>query len=323
MPLDKKDQKILAELSENALISRYKLAKIVGASREVVDYRIKRLERLGVIKAYQARVDLSNFVYGVYMVMLRLKKFNAEIEKDIVSKLKSVKYTHWLSKTIGEYDLVLTFSTTHASQLEESLTKILQICGEHLLTHKVLVLTKELKDTYQTIFTSNVKPRKSITKELTLAKLDKIDQKILQVLAKKADRANKEIAKEVKLTPEAVRIRVKNLEKRKIILNYRTMIDPLKIQKRFFFVFMDLKCNNAKEKRKIENYLKSHSQVTFSSNAVGEFSSVNVIYEDSLDELRDTLLGIRNSLSEFLEKFSILTIAEINQHTYYPQGFFA
>ena len=319
--IDKKDQKILSEISENALMSRYSLAKKVQSSREVVDYRIKRLEKRGIIRSYQARIDLSNFIYGVYMILIRLKRFDRRIEKSIVSELKKVRYTHWLSRTIGEYDLALTFSTTNSYQLDESLTQIFSICGEYLAGYKVLILTKELKDTFKSLFSSEPFKVKSITKPFKQVTLDEKDKKILQILAKKADITNKEISKLIRLNPETIRIRIKSLEKRKIILNYRTMINPIKLRKKLFLVFMNLNNKDEKSRIKINNYFENHKKIIFSSNAVGEFNSINVIYSKNLNGFKKTLLNLRNNFSDSLEDFSSLIISSIEQHTYYPEGF--
>ena len=73
-----------------------------------------------------------------------------------------------------------------------------------------------------------------LLKEFRKIKLDKIDKQILQILAKKADTPTTDISQYIKLTPEAIRRRIKNLESKKIILGYRTMINPLKLKRRLF-----------------------------------------------------------------------------------------
>lgn len=318
--LDKKNTKILSELSENALISRYKLAKKVALSREVVDYRIKKLEKLEIIKSYQARIDISNFVYGIYMVLLRLKKFNKEIEEKIINDLKKVKYTHWLSRTTGNYDVVLTFSTTNPNQLDESLDEIFRICKEYLAYHKVLILTKELKDSFISLFNGNFR-EKSITKDLQKIKLNQEDREILKILSKKANITNKEISKMINLTPEAIRQRIKNLERREIIINYRTMIDPIKIGYDIFLLFMNLDNKDQNKRKQLEKFLQSNQNLIYSASSIGDFNSISVLYARDIQEFREILLRIRNNFSETLEDFSSLVISNIDQHTYYPEGF--
>ena len=171
------------------------------------------------------------------------------------------------------------------------------------------------------MFTDKPARQKSIVLEFNRIKLDDIDKKILQILAKKANVTNKAISRLVKLNPESIRMRIKNLEKQNIILNYRTIIKPLKLNKRLFFIFMNLENKDIKKKKIIESFLIDHNKVTYSSNSVGDYNSINVIFAENLDDFRSILLDLRNYFSDSIVDFTSLPISEIEQHTYYPDGF--
>ena len=53
----KKTNKILYELSKNSRIPTTRLAKTVGISREVADYRIKNLITQGIITSFITDID--------------------------------------------------------------------------------------------------------------------------------------------------------------------------------------------------------------------------------------------------------------------------
>jgi DNA-binding Lrp family transcriptional regulator len=55
-----KDQKILSNIIEDARIPISELAKKIKLSREIVQYRLKNLEKY-LIAGYQARVNLKIF----------------------------------------------------------------------------------------------------------------------------------------------------------------------------------------------------------------------------------------------------------------------
>ena len=63
MALDLKDKKILHELDINARRTLSQLSKKVNLSRDVINYRINKLEKEGYIKGYQTIVNFSKLGY--------------------------------------------------------------------------------------------------------------------------------------------------------------------------------------------------------------------------------------------------------------------
>jgi len=61
--LDIKDKKILYELDMDARQSISSIAKRVGLSKEVVNYRIRRMEKEGLIDGYYAIIEYSKLGY--------------------------------------------------------------------------------------------------------------------------------------------------------------------------------------------------------------------------------------------------------------------
>ena len=59
--LDLKDRKILYQLDINCRQSNTQFGKKVGLSKQVVDYRIKRMEEDGVIKCYWTDIDMIGY----------------------------------------------------------------------------------------------------------------------------------------------------------------------------------------------------------------------------------------------------------------------
>ena len=90
--MDELDRKLLYEMSENADESKNKITKKLRCSREVLDYRIKKLQNEGIITGFQARVNISNFIYGGYILLIQSLGLNNESEKKVLNKLKSNLY---------------------------------------------------------------------------------------------------------------------------------------------------------------------------------------------------------------------------------------
>ena len=69
--IDLKDKKILNEIEMNARVSHAEIAKKVGLSKQVVKYRIERLEKEKVIQSYFAVIDIARLGYFPHIIYVK------------------------------------------------------------------------------------------------------------------------------------------------------------------------------------------------------------------------------------------------------------
>jgi len=71
--IDLKDRKILYELDLNCRQSNTQIGKTVGLKKDVVSYRIKRLQEQGIIKNFWTEINTFKFGYfGLRLTLLSL-----------------------------------------------------------------------------------------------------------------------------------------------------------------------------------------------------------------------------------------------------------
>ena len=95
--LDIKDRKILAELDMNARQPMTILSKSVGLSRQVVEYRIKKLEQKGIITGYVGWYNSLKLGYNHCRIFLNLKNIDRTTESKLIDYLKNIEEIVWLS----------------------------------------------------------------------------------------------------------------------------------------------------------------------------------------------------------------------------------
>ena len=79
--MDEKDKKILAELDKNSRIPINQLAKHVGVSKEVANYRLKRLVKDKVVFDFYAQLDFQQLGFSRYGCLIQLKNVNNKLEE--------------------------------------------------------------------------------------------------------------------------------------------------------------------------------------------------------------------------------------------------
>jgi len=122
--LDDIDKKILRMLSTNARIPIIDLAKRTGLTRDIVNYRLKKLIQNKIIVQFRCYPHLSNIGINLYKIIFRTKNFNGEAEKKIKAYVAQHKKATQLLKLIGSWDLEIEFEVKNEDELYEILTDI-------------------------------------------------------------------------------------------------------------------------------------------------------------------------------------------------------
>lgn len=135
------DNKILAELRQNARISITSLAQKVGRSRTAVQARVDRLEQDGCIRHYT--IEESNHLKADdigAVVMIAVKERSKS--QEVFSLLRGIRQVVGCFGVAGKYDFVVFLSRMENHELHEILESIylLEIVRE---TETTLTLNKE------------------------------------------------------------------------------------------------------------------------------------------------------------------------------------
>ncbi len=123
--LDAKDKKILEVLQKNARLPVSKISKEVSMPADSVKYRIRRLEKLGVIRFYHAVLNfalLGNPMYSY--TFFSLYAMEEDKEREFVNYLISEPKISWISKTSGKWDFIIGTCTKDFKELDELLQKV-------------------------------------------------------------------------------------------------------------------------------------------------------------------------------------------------------
>jgi len=85
LKLDKYDKKLLYELDKKANLPLSVLASKLHRSKQVILYRMKKLEEDGIITGYHAIVDMAKLGYFSFRIYLRFHQTTEEEEKQFVA----------------------------------------------------------------------------------------------------------------------------------------------------------------------------------------------------------------------------------------------
>ncbi len=122
--LDDTDKKILKELSKNARINIVDLAEKTKLSRDIINYRLKKLTKEKIIFQYRCYLNLQNLGINHYKIIFRTKNLDEQSEKEIKSYVTQHKKATQFLKLIGSWDLEIEFETENEDELYKILIEI-------------------------------------------------------------------------------------------------------------------------------------------------------------------------------------------------------
>jgi len=146
--LDETDKKILKEISKNARINIVDLSEKINLSRDIINYRLKKLTKNKIIVQSRCYLNLQSIGIKHYKIIFRTKNFNEKTEKEIKFYiLKHKKATQFL-KLIGSWDLEIEFETENEDELYKILTDMRKKFSDVIRDYDILRITETFKYDY-------------------------------------------------------------------------------------------------------------------------------------------------------------------------------
>lgn len=106
--MDRIDQRLLAEVQQDARLTTAELATRVALSPSPCWRRLKRLEEAGIIKGYRAQLDADRLGWGVTaFVLVMLESHRAELGSKFEQAVQQIPEVIACHNVSGEYDFLL------------------------------------------------------------------------------------------------------------------------------------------------------------------------------------------------------------------------
>ena len=293
--LDLKDRKIIRELDMNARISYASLGKKVRLSKQVVKYRVDKLESQNIIQGYNALIDISKLGQTIYVVYLKLVQISSVKEKEWIDKIEKNINVLAVGKNAGQWDMTIALRCSNNQNLDSVLKEIISNKSENI---KEKLITSEIEATY---FAMNVIHKEKIqetstSKNTQIEKIDKEDEQIIALLSENCRMSLLDISEKVKMSPNGVKNKIKNLEKKKIIIGYKTKINYEKLGYLHFRVFLHLGKFTNELYENIKDFLSHKGNVESVSRYMGYADVDFRCYSQDI-------LGLYNLISELKDNF--------------------
>ena len=317
MNLDLKDRKILYELDKNSRQSASQIAKAVGLSPEVTNYRIKRLESENIITQYQLIANLSSLGIYQFKICLALQHTNSDELKKVINEISKKEYVKWIVQTKGNWDVLIAIETKDFNEINKLKNNILEQF-QNKIREKVISILVEA-DTYDRnyLIPDSESKTRLIMQRSKIIEIDELDYSILHSLAENARKPLLTIAHELNQSSRTIYYRIKQLEKKKIILGYKIAINYNKLNINFYKTFIYL--DNPKENRikLIKATLKNNPNVTHNVEVLSNWELEPEFETNSETEFNTIINNLKDKFSDIIKRVDIITITKEHKFVYF------
>jgi len=318
--LDLKDRKILYQLDLNCRQSNTQIGKKVGLSKQVVDYRIKRMEEKGIITGYWAAIDTFRLGYQVIRIFINFQDVTTEIKNELIQYFVNCKETWAVISTKGEIEFVAIFWVKDFNNFHQFWNNTLVKYGIYFSKHTISTINQVISYQKNYLFSdgsnkSNMELyRMSSVGEI--ANIDKIDYQLLNEIAINARIQLIELSKKLGLSSQAVKSRIDNLIENEIIKAFRIHIDISKIRLQKFAIWMYLKDHS--KKKQIMDYFKEKPYLEYICESVGWADLQFEVIVENLDRLMEITERVDTKFPNSIRRQSFLIAFKYHKERWMP-----
>jgi DNA-binding Lrp family transcriptional regulator len=318
--LDKKDTRILEALDADPNINVNRLAKKVGVSRQVAEYRLNRLLLQKTIRAFYTLVDCAKLGYMPFRVHIKLKSVTREQYAEFARKLFDTTPSMWVAFVSGSFDIIYDVFAKNPGEFEKMFSITVDESKELIQGYETLIILNMTLYQYG-YFLGGHHNRTKITFNENLASVhvNEKDRKILKAIKSNSRMPYEAIGKQVSLTRNAVKNRIQKLEEEGVIAGYRMFIDFSSLNKDSFKIF--IKYNNQKKEQEngLLEYIRRTPGILATVRLFGRWDLDIEIHKENIKTLQEFIMEMRNKF-EIIEDYEIVHIIDELGIDWYPGG---
>jgi Lrp/AsnC family transcriptional regulator, leucine-responsive regulatory protein len=318
--LDSKDHKILYHLFLNSRQSLSSIAKKVGLQKSVVEYRIRRLQSNGIIKNFNAMVDVFKLGFSVYRLYIVLQFTSPDKEKEIINHFVTHNNTWTVASTKGRYDLIITILVKSPNSFYAFYEQTLRLYRYYFkeiffsqlyesFGYEQSLLLDELSTSHQRAY--------EYRDTGEIVDVDAVDYQILNLLAKNTRMNSVEMANLINISTVTIHNRIKKLIKSRVLQRYSITMDINKLGLREFMVNLSLR--DYTKKNQIIQYLSTNPFLWEIHKAIGGCDLEITLFATNFEHFYHVIEDLRKKFPDDIANYDYLYVIEVYKSHVLPE----
>ncbi len=317
MELDTLDKKLLAELDNNARQSNSKIAKKLRIAKSVVNYRVRNLEKSGVILGYYTVINSYMLGYSSYRIYLKLKYTSPKKEAEIIDYLVGLAQTRWVGVIKGRFNIGVVFLVKTQEELVGIWDKFNERYHEHIYEPQICISYG--LERYRLPFAKRYLKERGKTDAVQLGirvEMTKTDTALLHLISGNARISLIELSEKLNLSPATVQYHLKQMINKKIVLGFRPILNMEKLGYTLYKIDFNIK--NTSDYQKIRAFAHEHEDIFCLIKTIGWADAELEVYAQSTQRFYEILDEIRTRFDGVIRDHNFFMYSKIIKFRYTP-----
>jgi len=269
--LDLKDRKILYELDIDSRQSFRAIGRKVGLHKDVVAYRVKKLQEKGIIKNFFTEINEYKLGYSQVKFYLTYQNITPQIKQEIIDYLVKSSFINIVHSLEGIYNLCVISYTENVSKFYNIWNDFINKYRDFFSNQIFCVQNVEIEYKKNFLLEEKLDKNDKInyikSSDDKKVEIDDLDKKILDVLVSNSRLPTIEIAQKLDSTITTINSRMKKLIKLGVISNFAIDVDWPRLGYQWFKADIDLK--HPEKRQKIVEYIENNPNLLFKILSLG------------------------------------------------------
>lgn len=320
--IDLKDRKILYELDTNSRQSFSRLGKKVGLHKDVIAYRVKKLQEKGIIKCFYTEIDDYKLGYLRYRFYFKYQYSDPVIKEEIINFFIKNKYTRIIHSTEGHYNLVVISDVKGISKCFSVWETIIKKYREYFSDQVFSIIFKAYIYRYSFLLDRKNKDREVRIKSILygsdeIIKIDDLDNQILKIISQNSRIQTIEIAKKLNTTAITIKNRIKKLKEAGVIKAFRINIALPKLGYHRYKVDIILK--DYEKLQKIIKYIEKNPNLDEVVLSIGHADLELIFILNNADQLRKIMDDLETKFPDTIKNYNHFNATKTYKWSWIPE----
>lgn len=319
--LDLKDRKILYHLDLNSRQSFAQLGRKVGLHKDVVAYRVKRLQEKGIIGFFKTEFNEYKLGYSYLRYYFTFQYITPKIKKEIIEYFIKNKYTIDVHSLEGSYDFTILVAVKNIPNFYYTWDKIFNKYRDYFAKQVFSIICETTLYKYSFLLDKTDEEDRIICKRFDDGKkveLDDFDYKLIKLLDKNARMPTIEIADKLNSTTTKINNRINKLLKSNVITAFRVHIEFPKIGYQIYkadIILMDRNKN-----QKIINYIQENPNFFMIIKSLGYVDLEFFFYLKNANQLHQIMEDLSIKFPNAIKSYTYFSFTKSHKWVYIPEN---
>ncbi len=318
--MEEADRRILYYLDLNSRASASRIAGRCGMRAEKAEARLQELFDRKVVKRCYAEIDRSKLGYYPFKIYLQFQNISPQKRTEIYERTAALPNAGWVVTCSGRWDMIIAVWAKNVEEFSRTYEGLLERYHEYILA-KVISITVEF-------FLYNKKWLWQEGQETEVERvgcvpnciIDDVDFRILRYLGWNGRAPIPKIAESLGIGPSDVEQRIRDMQKKGVILSFRTDLDLDAFGRTFCKAFVCLnRCSREDEERLME-YCLHHPDITCVTRVIGSWDLEIEAHSSSFQEFTHMMNDMRNRYPDIVRNFEAVAISRETGIMFAPKG---